>query len=227
MTATLIAYPTRDDLWRGLAASIAGVIGAAVAARKKASVALPGGTTPGPLFDLLAEARQVSWSRVSVLPTDERWAPAGSPGTNERLLRERLLVEHAAPARLLSLRTDHATPDLAVGAVGRMLARARVLPLDLCVLGLGEDGHIASLIAGAEGFEQAMSGDADHVAAIHAPGATGSSHRISLSFREIVASRRVAMVFLGEAKRAVFDAAASSPLRELLASADVEAHWSA
>lgn len=226
MTAQLTTYPTRDDLWRGLAMSVCGALGAATTAKKRASCALPGGTTPGPLFDLLMESRGVSWSRVSVLPTDERWLPAGAPGTNERLLRERLLVDYAASANLISLRTDHATPHDAADAVGRMLARERVLPLDLCVLGLGEDGHVASLIEGAAGFEHAMTTEAP-VAALEAPGAAGAADRLSLSFREIVASRRVMMVFLGSAKRAVFDAATRSPLRELVAQTAVEAHWSA
>jgi 6-phosphogluconolactonase len=95
------------------------------------------------------------------------------------------------------------------------------------VLGLGEDGHVASLIAGATGYEAAMAGDAGPVVAIHAPGAAGAADRISLSFREITASRRVILVFVGEAKRAVFDAATLSPLRELVRTTTVEAHWSA
>lgn len=227
MSGRLVTYPTREILWSRLADSICSTLGAAVSAKKSASMALPGGSTPGPLFDHLAEVRAVSWSRVTVLPTDERWLPPGDPQTNEHLLRDRLKVGHAAPLRLLSLRSDHATPGLAAGAVGRMLAREKALPLDLCVLGLGEDGHVASLISGATGYDAAMADDAGAVVAIHAPGAAGAADRISLSFREILASRRVILVFLGEAKRGVFESAALSPLRELLQRTTVEAHWSA
>lgn len=227
MSGRLITYPTREILWSRLAASICGALCEAVDTKTSASIALPGGGTPRPLFDHMAEARAVSWSRVTVLPTDERWLPPGDPQTNEHLLRERLKVDHAAPLRLLSLRSDHATPALAAGAAGRMLAREKALPLDLCVLGLGEDGHVASLIAGATGYDSAMADGAEAVVAIHAPGAAGAADRISLSFREIRASRRVILVFLGETKRAVFEAASLSPLRELLERTSVEAHWSA
>ena len=67
----------------------------------QASLVVSGGTTPGPCFDLLS-AEQLDWSRVTVLPSDERWVAADHPDSNERLIRERLLRGRAAEGKVLS-----------------------------------------------------------------------------------------------------------------------------
>ena len=72
------AYPGRADLAQAPAARVAQELAEAIAARGRASLSVPGGTTPGPVFDALARA-DLDWSNVSVVLNDERWVPVSSP----------------------------------------------------------------------------------------------------------------------------------------------------
>ena len=95
-----LIYPSRADLMSGLAEVIADALRAAIAERGRASLSVPGGTTPGPVFDALTGA-DLDWARVSVFLNDERWVAEDSPRSNTRLLRERLLIGRAAgPIRM-------------------------------------------------------------------------------------------------------------------------------
>ena len=98
----LIEYPDTDMLMIALADRIAGDLRQALSQKDKVSLAVPGGTTPGPVFDHLC-ATDLDWARVAVMLTDERWVPEGSGRSNTRLIRERLLTGRAAKARLVPL----------------------------------------------------------------------------------------------------------------------------
>ncbi|TPW03626.1 MAG: 6-phosphogluconolactonase [Alphaproteobacteria bacterium] len=113
---------------------------------------------------------------------------------------------------------------------GAVRALSPLVPFDVCVLGLGVDGHIASLIPDADGFAAAMRGGAT-VLPIHAPGAAGAADRLSLTFPAIASSRLVVLLFSGAAKRAVFENAlaggGAAPIVGLLCDAKIPiwAHW--
>ena len=109
--------------------------------------AVPGGTTPGPMFDDLCAA-DLDWSRVNVMLTDERWVPETSERSNTRLLRERLLTDRAAAARYVSLYTGEATPEAAAADLDAAVRPH--LPLTVLVLGMGADMHTASIFPGAD-----------------------------------------------------------------------------
>jgi 6-phosphogluconolactonase len=111
--------------------------------RQSASFVVPGGTTPGPAFDDLA-MRNLDWSRVSVTLTDERWVPTSDPASNEALLRQRLLVGKARSAGVISLHTTADRPSDGIAEVSKRL-NALPLPFDAVLLGMGGDGHFASL----------------------------------------------------------------------------------
>ncbi len=106
-----------------------------LAARGRASLVAPGGRSPGPVYDRLSNA-PLDWPHVAVTLSDERQVDADSPNSNARLLRERLFQGAAAKAQFLPL-TDYAEPAL-----------KKLMPFDAVMLGVGEDGHIASLIPG-------------------------------------------------------------------------------
>ena len=74
----LNSYETAADMMQSLSAEIASQLSAALALRDRACLAVPGGSTPGPLFDLLSQA-QLDWTKVTVMLTDERWVPSDSP----------------------------------------------------------------------------------------------------------------------------------------------------
>jgi 6-phosphogluconolactonase len=218
----LIEYPDAELMMMRLADVLASQIKQALLTQDRASLAVPGGTTPGPIFDTLC-AVDLDWSRVDVLLTDERWVPETSDRSNTALLRRRLLVNRAAAARLIPLYADAQAPedrlaDLAAGL-------EPVLPLSVVLLGMGADMHTASLFAGADQLELALTGDAPLVA-MRAPGAP--EPRITLSAVVLNAAMRRHIVIVGAEKRAALDQAQGldpqdAPVAAVLK--DTTVHW--
>jgi len=140
-----------DDLARRCAETLATAIDLALAERDRCQIALAGGSTPAATYRLLGQLH-LPWERVDVILGDERWVPADDPASNARLLRETLMAEGpGAAACLHPVPTDLATPEQGAQAYAQtlaMLCPGSPPVLDLVLLGLGEDGHTASLFPG-------------------------------------------------------------------------------
>jgi len=198
----------------GLAALLAGEVArrlrAALAARPLASLVLSGGRTPLPFFEALAR-EPLEWARVGVTLADERWVDARSADSNERLVREHLLAGPARAANFVSLRTGAHDPTAAL-AERRAALATLAHPFDVVVLGMGDDGHTASLFPGAEGIESALDPAASPgLIALTPPAAP--HRRISMNLAMLLDSRWIAVHVLGESKRALLEQAerASAP----------------
>ena len=192
----------------------------------EASFVAAGGTTPAPLYRALSR-RPLRWEQMTVIPSDERWLPEGADGTNAKLLRDALLQDDAAAARLLSLRTDAAAPEDAETAVNARLAAAPWPPA-VAVLGLGDDGHTASLFPGAQGLQRALdTSDPARARAVRPREAAGSPLRMSLTLRALLDAEWIALLLRGQDKRTALEAAgagedvAAMPVRALLHRAEV------
>lgn len=218
--ATERFFDERSALTTTLAAEIAGRVRAGVAERGAASLVVTGGSTPGPLYDALV-ATEAPWDKTSLTLTDERWVATDDAGSNEGLVRRRLLQGHAAAARLVGLKTDAATPAEALATLERDLA-ALPRPFDAVVIGMGGDAHIASLFPNAPELAAALDVTRpDLVRAIDRPGADGSAARVSLTLRAILDARYIAILIEGEGKRDAYRRIAdadpiSAPVRALL-----------
>jgi len=220
----IIEYTDSDLMWLDLANTIAGELNRALMNHDRASLAVPGGTTPGPVFDTLSAAT-LDWDRVDVLLTDERWVPEDSPRSNTRLLRERLLVDKAAAARLLPYYTGGDAPDLDLVDVA---AKVEALcPLTFVLLGMGEDMHTASLFPGADNLAKALSGSAPALVAMRAPGA--DEPRVTLSADVLNGAMNKHLVIVGAEKRAALDKAAEigDPMQAPVAAVldGLTVHW--
>ena len=209
----LIDYPDTDMQVLALAQILGRELRAALLRRDRAVLAVPGGSTPGPLFDLLSAA-DLDWSRITVLPGDERCVPADHPRSNAGMIHARLLRGPAAAARFLPLW------PVEVAAVEALL------PLDVALVGMGEDMHTASLFPGAAALPQALADDAPALVHIEAPGA--AEPRITLSARTLTSAFGVHVLITGAAKRAAIERAQGmpaldAPIAALLPRATV--HW--
>jgi 6-phosphogluconolactonase len=226
-------FESRADLNVTLAASIVGSLNDAVKARGAASFVASGGTTPGPLYDLLSEMA-APWRSVSVTLADERWVAADDPRSNERLIRARLLRDLAATARFKPLKTDDAEPEEAELTVSASLT-ALPRPFDVMLLGLGENGHTASLFPNGQGLGAAL--DVSDPALARAirpvPPDDPVPPRLSMTLRALLDSRRIVLFFTGEAKWTAYQDAlgpgeiADAPVRAILRQAQtpVEVWW--
>ncbi|HEY4029551.1 MAG TPA: 6-phosphogluconolactonase [Caulobacteraceae bacterium] len=197
-----------DDL-RSLDDAAAGAVTAALesAVRRDgtASLAATGGRMPGPVYDLMA-VTPLEWSRVRVTLTDERWVDPSSPDSNERLVRERLLQHRAAGAVFHPLRAREPSPEAAAEHASALFRSWP--PLDVVMLGMGEDGHVASLFPGSPALEQGL--DPAAPACIVVPAGEGrppAQARLSLTIRGLTTAGLVVILASGQAKRAVLERA--------------------
>lgn len=206
----------------GLAATIAAELRAALA-RGAATLSVPGGTTPGPVFDALAQ-EDLDWSRVAVILNDERWVDETSPRSNTRLLRERLLLGKAAKARLVPLHAPTATPEESLDRLAEGILPH--LPITVLLLGMGADMHTASLFPGADKVAQALAPNAPVLMALRAEAA--GEPRITLSAPVLKQARHIHILITGPDKRAALERAQGlppeqAPVRVVLDQATV--HW--
>ena len=215
-------FETRDALNAALAANAVAQLTADVTARGGASLVASGGTTPGPLYHLMS-AMAAPWERVTVTLADERWVGPDSPMSTARLIRATLIRDRASRARFVGLKTAQAEPELAEAEVDAAL-RAIVRPFDLTLLGLGENGHTASLFPHGQGLAAALNLADPALARAIRPVEPDdpSPPRMSMSLAAILDSRRIVFLFTGEAKWAVYQRAlepgdvASMPVRAVL-----------
>lgn len=193
-----------------------------LAHQDQAVLVVSGGQSPRPLFEALS-AQPLVWSRVAVTLTDERWVAPDDPGSNEALVRAHLLKGRAATAQLVPLWTGDATPETALPGVSEALS-ALPHPFSQVILGMGEDGHIASLFPGAPELTQGLMTEAP-VLAVHPPKAPHA--RLSLSRHALLDSRDIVLLISGAEKRRVLERALGEgpvedmPVRAILRQTDV------
>jgi 6-phosphogluconolactonase len=140
-----------DDLARQAAEQVAAQIDLALSQRDRAQIALAGGSTPRAAYERLG-SEHLPWDRLDVLLGDERWVSAEDPASNARMIRETLLAQPLARhAAFHPVPTGEATPEASAAAYAALLADLCVgspPSFDLILLGLGDDGHTASLFPG-------------------------------------------------------------------------------
>ncbi|MGR3804031.1 6-phosphogluconolactonase [Marinibacterium profundimaris] len=206
---TLETYPDREILAMDVADKLASELRAALAQKDVVSLAVAGGTTPGPIFDVLCDV-DLDWDRVRVLPTDERWVPEDDPRSNAKLIRERLLTGRAAAAVQVPMAAAPQDPDTALAELESRIAP--LLPLDIVVLGMGADMHTASLFPGTPGLADALAPNAPVLAVLRPE--SQPEVRVSLTARVLQDAMRTHLVITGADKREALDRARQLPLEE-------------
>jgi 6-phosphogluconolactonase len=207
-------FDSIESAAHALADELATLLRTAVADRGRALVAVSGGRTPRHVFGRLRGA-ELDWTRVAVTLIDERWVPSDHAESNERLVRECFLLNEAAAASFIPLFGGEDTPEAGRAACEARLA-ALVLPFDAVYLGMGTDGHVASLFPG----DPAVGVRAGRCVAV--PPATGRLARMSLTAPTLLNARRVLLLFDGADKHAAYTrarqpgSASDVPLRLVL-----------
>ncbi len=219
----LVTYPDREFLAVSLAGRLAGELRSALAREERVTLVVPGGSTPGPVFDVLSGV-DLDWSRVDVLPTDERWLHEYSERSNTRLIRTRLLCGPAGAARLHSLFVAGFEPEQATVELSTTIEA--LMPPAVTLVGMGADFHVASLFPGGDHLADALASNAPPLMAMRAPAA--DEPRVTLTLPALRGSLNLHILIVGHDKRAAIEAAEGRPLTEapvagLLSSATI--HW--
>jgi 6-phosphogluconolactonase len=192
-----------------IAAHVAAALRTAIAARGQASLAVSGGKSPIAMFEALRD-QELDWSRVSIVLVDERVVPRDHAASNTALVAQHLLQGRAAQARFLPIFRELATvfnAEVLDALVSDATERISPLPwpLDVAVLGMGEDAHTASLFPGAPGYARAIA--TDEKLAWVVPD-TAPHARISFTLHALLEARELLLSIAGESKLAVYRRAA-------------------
>jgi len=224
-------YDDAAEMAAAVAGDIGFIIDSAIEARGSAVIALAGGKTPIPIYEKLAAAK-LDWKRVTIVPGDERMVPLGDPLSNVTVLAKYFLPKGA---RVMPI-VPNATGDYkAAGRSADALMQDLHWPLDLCLLGVGSDGHAASIFTGPD-FEEAVNGPKERRALGVLPDPMPSDApvaRVTLSLAAITTARALMIAATGDAKRAVIETAIKQgpaspyPIGRALAGTDlpVDIHW--
>lgn len=225
MTAIVKFHSFKDfaELGDALLAEWIATIDQAAMTQLPACFALAGGSTPAPLYrrlDQLLAKRETS--EIKLLATDERWVEDGDAQSNEGLFKQCMPLSYGKQWQLLSLKNAARTPEVAVEAISERLNQQISHSFTAVLLGMGADGHIASLFPGAP----TQHDDAACLAAVHPQ--TRQS-RISLALPRLLDTKKIWLLITGTEKRQVFENAAKDnlPIAQLLEQArcNIEVFW--
>ena len=223
-------YESMDELAEAVAGDVGFIIDSAIDARGEALIAIPGGKTPLPVYKALAAAK-LNWKRVTIIPTDDRLVPLTDERSNVRGIAHSFL---AAGARVFPITSDIADYRLAGNAANAKLGELK-FPLDLAWLGMGADGHTASIFPGPD-LEDALNAPKGRHAVGVMPDplpADAPVARVTLTRSAILSARTVLITITGQEKRdlleqAIADGQSSKlPFGRVLAEAEqpIDIHW--
>ncbi|UTW07563.1 6-phosphogluconolactonase [Pseudomonas benzenivorans] len=215
-----------QQLAETLASDVAAALRAAIDSRGAATLVVSGGRSPIAFFEQLAQ-QQLPWSQVVISLADERWVPVNHATSNEALVRCHLLRGPAAEARFIGL--YQVAANLEQAALKADQALAELPPIDVLVLGMGDDGHTASLFPGSPNLALALQpGCPRRCLPMQAPSAP--HQRLTMTLPLLASARLPLLAIQGAAKLATLgealtlDEAAQMPIRAFLHS-PLEIYW--
>ena len=226
-------YDDAAEMADAVAGDVQFIIESAIEARGAAVIALSGGKTPIPIYERLASAK-LDWKRVTIVPADERIVPLGDPLSNVTMIGKTFIPKGA---RVIPI-VPQATADYkAAGRSADALMQDLHWPLDFVLLGVGGDGHTASIFPGPD-YDEALNGPKERRALGVMPDPLPPEApvaRVTLSRQGIVTARSLIVAITGAAKRKVVEDAISEgagspyPIGRVLADVElpVDIHWAA
>ena len=225
----MVEFENTSALDIELAEKVAALLAADIQARGKASLVVSGGRTPMGFFHLLSQ-QLLDWSSVTVTLADERWVDADHQDSNEKLVRENLLINEAHQAQFISLKSAAENAVDAESECEQALASAG--QFTVVILGMGDDGHTASLFPGTEALALGLDMDSGRTAIAVTP--TAAPHqRMSMTLPRLLNAGQVIIHISGFSKQDVLlaaqngDNAAELPIRAILGQqvAPLSVYW--
>lgn len=196
-------FDSREAAAIAAAERIAAALARRLDAQGEASLVVSGGTSPAGVFAELART-PLAWPDVHVILSDERWVPADHEDSNEKLVRETLLAGHAQDASLLTVYRAGVTVEERCHELNDELRQAP-FPFACALLGMGEDGHFASLFPDAQNLEEGLDVDSSELC-IPVSTAASPHPRVSLTLSALSRSDEILLLMFGDSKREVYEA---------------------
>jgi len=228
-------FENRTHLFTALTAECQDILSESLSKHGTATLLVSGGSTPAPLYEALSKT-DLAWKKIHVALVDERWVDQQHTASNEALIKRSLLINNAKAAIFTGMKT--ADKHASKGQVEtENHYRTLPQPFTVAIVGMGNDGHTASLFPHAEGLNKALLPTSDRLtAAINAkpsPVTGPNTERLTLTLAGLLKCERLIILLTGEDKLAVFDQAmkpgpvADMPIRALLhqEKVPVELYW--
>lgn len=225
-------YPDSESLTIDLAQHIVANLQAAIKEKGSASIAVSGGKTPIPLFKLLSQ-QSLEWHKVFITLVDDRWVDDANDASNEKLVMTYLLQNKAKNAAFIGLKNNAPNPfDGAIYTDEKL--KEIPMPFDVLILGMGEDGHTASLFPHAKNLHAGLDMHSGKLTVGMTP-LTAPLDRITLTLPTILNSKQIYLHLVGESKKTVLEKAEQDnnqqemPIRAILQQnkVNVTAFWTA
>lgn len=222
-------FEQRELLDVALADKVAAILTAAIESKGKASIAVSGGSTPKGFFQALSK-KKLAWQAITITLADERWVDITSSDSNTKLVHENLLQNEAVNANFFHLKQGDSL-NTEILADLNLAANQQLLPLDVLILGMGEDGHTASLFPCSDEITQCLA--TDSAALIKVTPKSAPYQRISFSFAALSQSKNTFLHISGASKKQVLATAIAGqecremPIRAFLQAPDVntQVYW--
>lgn len=227
MSLHIHEFESKDSLNREFATKITAILQVAIAEKGNASLIVSGGNTPKPLFAELSNV-DIDWDKVTISLADDRWVDVQDDASNDKLVREHLLINHASKATFISLKHDIDDAADAVMACETAIRDVQ-MPFDVLILGMGEDGHTASLFPCSEQLQAGLDLNSGKKYIAVQP-TTAPHQRMSLTLPALLASSHIFLHSTGESKKTVIAKALEStesemPIKAVLERANVQLMW--
>lgn len=212
-------FNSSEQLDQKLSEKIICLLNDAINARGLASLVVSGGKTPISLFKQLSQM-PLDWANVTITLADERWVETNGNASNEKLVRDNLLQNNAAKATFVPLKS-HAKTAKEGALIAKKRLNAIPRPFDVVILGMGEDGHTASLFPGAENLKNGLDMTSDATVVEMVP-LTAPSERLTMTLPTLLNSRNIFIHLVGDSKLTVLENAlqttdiAEMPIRAFL-----------
>lgn len=200
MTATFNEYQTREQASRAAAERLAAAISRRLECQERTTLVVSGGKTPKTCLECLSNV-ELPWHRVMVTLTDERCVAPTDPASNQRMVRETLLVRHARQASFV------AVEETTLAQVPRPFAGVLV--------GMGEDGHIASLFPDMANLAEGLAIDNESLC-IDVETRSTPHHRVSMTLAALLQSDTILLLAFGDTKRTIIEEPGKLPIAALL-----------
>ncbi|GLR47119.1 6-phosphogluconolactonase [Sphingomonas astaxanthinifaciens] len=223
-------YDSVEEMAEAVAGDVGFIIDSAIDARDASLLALPGGKTPLPIFDKLVAAKR-PWKKVTIIPTDERLVAVDHELSNARMLAQRFM---RAGARVIPIGGENDDVD-AAGNIADARLQDLPWPPDLVWLGMGADGHTASIFAGPDMQKALDAPNARRAVGVRPDPlpAEAPVARVTLTRAALLSARTLIITIQGEEKKELLEQAISDgqssrlPIGRLLAEAEqpIDIHW--
>lgn len=223
-------FNSREQLDEALAENVSQILQSAITLTGKASIAVSGGSTPKGFFKKLSN-KNIDWKKVTVTLADERWVDINAKDSNTRLVNENLLQNNASVAKFFHLKKGDVLSKETLADLN-FAAENDLLPLDVLILGMGEDGHTASLFPCSAQIENGLKSD-NKTSLMKVEPTTAPHQRITFSFAALKQSKNTFLHLCGLNKKQVLNKALDAkdifemPIRAFLQdkSIDTQVFW--